>query len=149
MKGFTLIETLIYIALFSTIIFSGLVTAFNLIQGSDVLNKKTVTQEEGNFVIRKIDWALTGATNITTGGSLCSQTLGVDKFGFGHIDFHITAGTSSKIEINEGTGFLPITTDNASTTCLQFIATSSTMYGVTASTTINKISFSITKYVRH
>jgi type II secretory pathway pseudopilin PulG len=148
-KGFTLIETLIYIALFSTIIFGAIISTYYLIQGSDSLSNKTVTQEEGNFVLRKIDWALTGLTSFSISGASCSQTLSVNKFNFGVIDFRITSGVKAHIEIQElGAGYIPITTTNASTTCLQFTQISANPLGIKASATINGVPFEITKYIR-
>lgn len=149
MKGFTLIETLIYIALFTLIIFGSVVTAYNLVQGSDMLNKKTVTEEEGNFVLRKLDWAMTGLTSISIGGSNCTQTLTANKINFGTIDFRTTGGATNKIEMQEnGGGYFPITTINASTTCLKFSQISSDPIGITVTATINNIDFVLTKYAR-
>jgi len=62
-KGFTLIETIIYLALFSIIIGGGIVGAFGIIEGSDRASASAITQQEGLFVMRKLNWALTGATS--------------------------------------------------------------------------------------
>ena len=152
-KGFTLIETVIYIALFTILIVGGFVTAYQLIQGSDTLNAKTIIQEEGNFVLRKMDWVLTGldSTNPPTiGGSGCEWTLRVYKYNYinNPIDFRHNAA-SSTIEMQEaGSGYLPITTSNVSVACLKFQNISGTPAGVTATSTINGIDFTITKYIR-
>ncbi len=61
--GFTLIETLIYMALFAIIIGGGMVAVYQLIQGADASYNHVILQEEANFLLRKIDWALTGATS--------------------------------------------------------------------------------------
>ena len=119
--GFTLIETLIYIALFTVLMSSAFITAYQLIQGTDVLNAKSVNQEEVNFVLRKINWALTGVETINTPtlSTPYSDTLTVTKYGGNQIDIKLNAG---KIELRDGVlgVFLPITTDNVKVTTLQF-----------------------------
>ena len=61
-QGFTLIEALIYIVLFSVVIGGGLATAFYLIQGTDDLRREALAEAEANFVLRRIDQLLSGAT---------------------------------------------------------------------------------------
>ena len=63
-SGFTLIEVLIYIGLFSLIIGGLLLTTYTMIQGSGRLESNVVIGEEGTFVIRKLYWALAGASGI-------------------------------------------------------------------------------------
>lgn len=65
-KGFTLIESIIYIALFAIIIGGGMVGTYHIIQATDASYNHIILQEEANFLFRKIDWALTGATAVTT-----------------------------------------------------------------------------------
>jgi len=156
-RGFTLIETMIYIALFSILIGTGFVTAFQLIDSSDKLSTKTVTAEEGNFVSRKIDWVFTGldATNPPTiGGSLpCSQTIKVYKTNFSSnpIMLQFDSATNA-LEIKEGLGtFSPLTSSNVKVTCLKFQtlpAIGNAPSGISATTTINSIDFTVTKYIR-
>jgi len=69
-SGFTLIEVIIYIALFSIIIGGGIVATYEIIQSTDSGTNHVVLQEEANFLLRKINWALTGATSFTLGSSL-------------------------------------------------------------------------------
>lgn len=63
-NGFTLIEILIYIALFSIIIGGVLASAYQIIQASSQSQDSTLVSEEANFLEAKINWALTGATAI-------------------------------------------------------------------------------------
>lgn len=152
-KGFTLIETIIYIALFTILIVGGFTTAYQLIQGSDTLSVKTVTQEEGNFLLRKMDWALTGLDSanppiVVVNG--CDSSIRIYKYAYvkNPIDFRRNV-TSSSIEIQEaGSGYLPVTTSNVKATCLRFQNISGTPAGITATTTIDGIDFTITKYIR-
>lgn len=60
--GFTLIETLLYIALFTIVVGGGLVTIFGLLQSSDGTRQRIAIEAEGNFVMKKLDWAINGST---------------------------------------------------------------------------------------
>ncbi len=64
-QGFTLIETLIYLALFAIVIGGGMIAVYQIIQSTDATNNKVIVQEEANFLLRKINWALTGATAVS------------------------------------------------------------------------------------
>lgn len=64
-QGFTLIEALIYIALFSIVIGGGIGTAFYIAQGTQNVYQFILRESEANFVLRKIDWALNQANSIT------------------------------------------------------------------------------------
>src|SRR3989344_7974807 len=64
MRGFTLVETLIYIALFSLIFSGALLAVYELLAGSQKNTQKVIIEEEANFLLRKIEWALTGADEI-------------------------------------------------------------------------------------
>ncbi|MDP3741157.1 MAG: prepilin-type N-terminal cleavage/methylation domain-containing protein [bacterium] len=81
-KGFTLIETLIYLALFSIIIGGVLVSAYQIIQASTQSQENALVQEEGHFLVAKINWALTGAQTISvpTAGTSSPTDLNVTKF---------------------------------------------------------------------
>ena len=59
-KGFTLIETLIYIALFSIILTGIILTAYQIIEGSEKTRQKVILEEEANFLMRKFSWATAG-----------------------------------------------------------------------------------------
>jgi len=64
--GFALIETLVYLGLFAIIIGGGMVATYQIMSSSDAINNKAVVEQEGNFLLRKIDWALTGLCQINT-----------------------------------------------------------------------------------
>jgi len=63
-NGFTLIETIIYIALFAIIIGGGLATTLQIIEATNAAQNHVILQNEANFIFRKLDWAMTGATGI-------------------------------------------------------------------------------------
>lgn len=76
-KGFTLAETLIYIAIFALIMSGAIISIYSII-GSNARNQaKAMTQEEGSFLIGKIDWALGGVKSIN---SPSGNTLSVTKY---------------------------------------------------------------------
>ena len=160
-SGFTIIEVIIYIALFSLLMGSAFVTAYQLIDGSGKLSAKNTVQEEGNFVMRKFNWALTGISNdlvnITSPPQVSpytSSTLSIMKWQTGlKIPIVIKYDTAtSSILMREGTNsFLPITTSNVEVTSLQFRfipPNGSSPAGIKATATINGTDFSITKYIR-
>ncbi len=154
-RGFTIIEVVIYIALFSLLMGSAFITAYQIIDGSQKLNTKTTTQEEGMFVVRKLTWAITGmdpAITPVVGGSLpCSQTLQVSKLNYPNNPIRFRR-TGNLIEMSEAFGsYVPISTANVSATCLKFrlippLGTGP--YGVSATSTLNNVDFAVTKYLR-
>ena len=150
-RGFTLIETLIYIALFSIIMTGGFIAAFQILQGQSTLSNRATIQAEGNFVSAKINWAMTGITTINTPAiGATSSTLTVTKIAGNQVTIKYNAASSS-IEMQESAGpiFFPITTANVKVSGLVFSATSTGILGITASTTINNKLFTLTKYVRN
>jgi Tfp pilus assembly protein PilE len=153
--GFSLIEMIIYITLFSLIMTGTLLSAYQLIASSAQTEAKVTIQEEGNFIVRKISFALTGLSDITTPSllSATSSTLVVSKHNYSGnpitIRFNIA---SSSIEMAEGVGdFVSLSTQNVVVSDLQFtfISGAGTLpNGVTAAFSINGVPFGITKYLR-
>lgn len=153
-KGFTLIEVVIYIALFSILLGGGFVTAYQLIDSSRYMDRKNNTHEEANFVMRKLNWALTGIENITIPreDAPTSDTLTVSKYNGDIIYFRLR---NNKIEIKENTNtYLPITTDNVKVSNLNFKfipaigSNTRGTEGIIATATIDGVDFTITKYIR-
>jgi type II secretory pathway pseudopilin PulG len=63
-KGFTLIETLVYLAMLG-LVFTGLFAAgFAIVESLDVLKARAIVQEEGNFLLAKINWAMNDAYQV-------------------------------------------------------------------------------------
>jgi len=79
-SGFTLIETLIYIALFGFIMSIGIYSAYQLIDSSHDLAAKTSVEADADFLLRKIDWALNGYSSISvpTEGAWSNSQLTVN-----------------------------------------------------------------------
>jgi len=135
-KGFTLIEVIIYIALLAFIIGAGVSSAYYLIDSSAKGNADVSTIAEAEFLMRKIDWAMTGATAVNAG--TMTVTKGDDiVFDLNNYRVRIKVG-SDPVEY--------LTSERVKVTGLEFIALSPE--GVTASTTIDGKHFEITKYLR-
>ncbi|MBT9168079.1 MAG: hypothetical protein DDT19_01424 [Syntrophomonadaceae bacterium] len=150
-SGFTLIETIIYIALLGLIMTGAVAASYQILQGSSNLSNKATVQDEGSFVLRKVGWALSGASAIPTPSG---STLTVSRYDGNTIDFRLN-GTA--IEMRESvTGlYEPITTPNVRVESLQFqigvtnpksvtvIATIKTANGTDAA-----LPFTLTRYLR-
>ena len=145
-RGFTLLETLIYIALLAVIMGGTLAAVYNVLQGAGRVSAHNTTQEEGNFVLRKIDWALSSASNIVVAPS----TLTVGRYDGNTVDFRINSGVVEMRESAGGFGYLPITTSNVAVGGLVFTnhpAVGAGPQGVTATLVIDGLTFETTKYL--
>src|SRR3989338_3088421 len=151
-KGFTLIEVIIYIALFSLLMGSAFLIAYQLFEGSGKLSVKNTVQEEGNFVMRKFNWLMTGAKTFSISGS--GSELTVTKFDTRIIKIKLgSCADAGKILMNDTGSFAPITTDNIEVTDLQFNQVGIDPLGVSMLAKIKTINtspldFSMTKYIR-
>ena len=67
--GFTLIEILMYLGIFLFVIGGLLLTIYTVIGGSGRLQSRVFVSEEAVFILRKFDWALTGASAISVPSS--------------------------------------------------------------------------------
>ena len=61
MRGFTLIEVIIYLALFSILMAGSLSAAFALCESGGHERTRALVLEEGNFIISKTEWELSYA----------------------------------------------------------------------------------------
>lgn len=77
--GFTLLEMIIYIALFSIMIGGLIMTSFMLVQNSHKTESRITVQAEMNFVLKKIDWVINQAKDIDTPTSNVLEVLSVNK----------------------------------------------------------------------
>src|SRR5258708_4700865 len=100
-KGFTLIETIIYLGLFALVMSGIIVSAYALVETAGRNQAKAVLQEEKDFLVAKINYALAGVDpthTITASGSSFSAT----KYG-GQTEKLCLVGTSMKLLENSGT----------------------------------------------
>lgn len=64
--GFTLLEVIIYLALFSIIMGGAAVSVFYIFDAADRAHTESVLENESDFILGKIDWVLSSAESITT-----------------------------------------------------------------------------------
>jgi len=69
-KGLTLIEVIVYIALFMLLIGGGMISAFYIIDSSERNKSDLSVTTEAQFLLRKIDWALTGVDSVSVSGDI-------------------------------------------------------------------------------
>ncbi len=77
-NAFTLIEVLVYLGIFAILMGGILTSAFSVFESSNRDQTKIMIQGEGDFLVAKINWALSGAQTITSpleGGSASILSL--------------------------------------------------------------------------
>jgi hypothetical protein len=158
-KGFTLIETLVYLALFS-LIFVGLFAAgVGIVESLDLLKTKSIVQEEGNFMLAKINWAVVGADNITTPYSanyLELNRLNPDPSMPAKIAIKVDSidGNNYLVINQDGGGDVPVNSSTVNVANLEFVESAEsvkTTFTVNAKTPTGREytqDFSITNYLR-
>ncbi len=154
-RGFTLIETIVYIAILTFLIASGFMAAFYIIDSSGKNKTDVNVQAEGNFIVRKIDWALTGASSVSVGATTLSITKDTSA-GFPASQNPIVFSLNgSNLQLARGAG--AAATVNSSYVAIAGVggviftdtpAVSGKPEAVSANFTVNGSQFSITKYLR-
>ena len=146
MRAFTLIETIIYIALFGFIMGSVLLSVYAMVQSGDQFANRNAASDEGMFVMAKLDWALRSLGSVTTPSSGYGTSLSVTRSDGTQVDVRLSSGVI-EMRINSGS-YLPLTTSNVKVTSLGFSTISGSPTGVEASTTIQGMSFMTRRYIR-
>lgn len=74
-SGFTLIETIVYLALFTLMIGGLVASSYMLFETSDRNQTKAMMQEEANFLVGKINWIMSGmrTASITSGTLIATK----------------------------------------------------------------------------
>lgn len=109
-NGFTLMETMIYIALFSIILTGAITGAYNLLEGGKRNIDSSKIEEDGNFINRKINWALSGATTVSVSPS--GKILTITRPDLGAQSPIIISENSGEITIQRSSGVpVPINND--------------------------------------
>jgi prepilin-type N-terminal cleavage/methylation domain-containing protein len=120
-SGFTLIEVLLYLALFSIIMGGVLISVLNMVEGVGRTRGLIEIQQEGAFIQSKISWALTGAQIVSdppigTPGS----TLSLTKFDSTTANLSLN-GTD--VVIDTGSGPFVLNNSRVDVTALNFTRT--------------------------
>jgi type II secretory pathway pseudopilin PulG len=158
-RGFTIIETLVYLGLFALIMTGFLVAVNNIFQTADRTQTKAMVQEEGDFLLAKINWALTGASNITqpvsgTPGNSLSLTKAGSSLSFSLSGSNLTL---QSLPLNNSNITVTTTSSIFSHTCSSSPCSSAPLESVTASFTLQAKTpngftytepFQTTKYLR-
>ncbi len=148
-EGFTLLETVIYIALFG-ILMSGAVTAsYQLLDGGNRNKMAVLIQEEGTFLNRKINWALMGATSAVVSGG---NTLTITRPDLGsESPLVITENGNAMTLKRTGGSAVPLSSDIFKITNTSFVIEPAALgkpQSITASFLVNDKSFISKKYLR-
>ncbi len=76
--GVTLVETLVYLSLFSFIIGSSLVVFFGILEASNAIKIRRILLEEAQFAFAKFSWVMDSASSVAFGEG---PTLVVTRYG--------------------------------------------------------------------
>ncbi len=147
--GFTLLETLMYLALLSILIVAGVASAYAILDIGGRGAKGIVIASEGNFLIRKIDWALSGATAITMPNATTpnSNTLTV------------TSGSAKTFSLVGALMRFNGAADLSSSNVVVSVPSSGTIFtyipkssgkpcGIQVTLLVNGVQFTVTRYLR-
>ncbi len=108
-RGFTMVEVLIYIALFGMLMTGAVVSAFQLLQSGQRQDLSFVSQQEGTFVARKLAWALAPASAVSVSGG---NVLTITRSDLGSQSPLVFDGSGSRMTLKRGSGAaLPLTPD--------------------------------------
>ncbi len=90
-SGVTLIEVVIYIALVSFILSGILISVYQILSRTDNLASRNNTEQDANFIIAKIGWALDGVASVSMPTPNTSgASLSVVKDGYSSGSFSFT-----------------------------------------------------------
>lgn len=130
-RGFTLIETVIYLALFAILMSGVIAVAYNMFELSVRNQTQALLQDEGNFLMGKVSWALSGTASINQPvvGILGSQlsvnkVTGVNSSGNPIITPVVIALSGTNVTIQEGSApAVALNNSNIQITRLSFLHT--------------------------
>lgn len=127
-RGFTLLEALIYLALFAIMMTGVMAGAFGIIESSGRNQAQAMLQEEGNFIIGKIHYALGGASQVTAPAST-GATLTTTKYDSTSVTVALN-GTAIDIKDENNPTAIGVTNTNVSVTGLTFTCTAASGDGI-------------------
>jgi len=118
-SGFTLIETLVYLALLMLVLGGLLIVVYQVIESTARNQMKVDVGEEGLFLIQKIEWGMNGATAVSVPAS---TTLSITKSGLPPAQNPLLFTLSGQnLTLQRGTGSaVPLNSGSASVTSVVF-----------------------------
>ncbi|MBI2013729.1 MAG: prepilin-type N-terminal cleavage/methylation domain-containing protein [Candidatus Colwellbacteria bacterium] len=120
-KGFTLIETIIYAAILALTIGFVLSATYQIILGSEDIERIAAVEEEANFILGKFRWAMASASDINSPASgVSGDSLSIDRFNYNDnpVEFDLN-GTNIRIQKNNG-GWLELNSERTIISNLEF-----------------------------
>ena len=162
-SGFTLVETMIYLGLFGILIGGAIISVFTMFESQARNQNHAMISQEGNYIVGKIDWALTGATSVDVSPSnqLLINRNGIPS-GDNPLIFQVTSGNIYLYRNAYSATVMPLNNTNITVTNLVLVHTIGSGSGITpesikATFTLNTKTanglpysqdFSIFKYLR-
>jgi hypothetical protein len=143
-RAFTLVEVMIYIALFGMLVGGAVVSAYQVLSGGARNQRSIEIQEEGTFIHRKINWEVAQANT----ASVVSDTLVLEP---GHVVFAEDAGRMT-IARGASSVALPISSESvvlASTTFAVTPGVGGKPTSVRASFLVDDVPFAFVRYLRN
>ena len=147
-RGFTLLETVVYIALLGFILTGAVASSYKLVSNSSKIDASNNITEEGSFFIKKLSWTLSGANTIAAPNGW-GNALMVTRYDGIVVEIRQNAGA---IEMRENSAvYTSLTSADARVSSVSFhfiSAVNNSPAGLEASTTINGQTFYFTYYLR-
>ncbi len=147
MRGFTLIETIIYLALLSFILTGTMLAVYGMLESGSSLLEKTATEDEGFFIMHKLDWMLSDLKSIDSPASGSDDSLTITQNDNTKFTVWLEDGVVIMCEGASCANRDDLTTENVEVSALTFARVSGTPAGIKATATIDGIDFSTTHYL--
>jgi prepilin-type N-terminal cleavage/methylation domain-containing protein len=112
-QGFTLIEVLIYLGLFAVLMSGMLFSVLLIVEGGHRSQAKVTLQQEGDFIMSKLNQALNEAKTLTVTGT----ELDVEMWTGPNLVFDTSSGN---LTLDSGGGALPLNNTNTQVSGLNF-----------------------------
>jgi prepilin-type N-terminal cleavage/methylation domain-containing protein len=104
-KGFTLIEVIIYIAIFGILFGGAVMASYNLFESNERNVTKSMLEDEGEFLLGKISWVTTGISSISSPAvNTTSNSLTVTKWDTSIKNPVVVTQVGNAMTIRRGTG---------------------------------------------
>ena len=157
-RGFTLIETLVYLGLYALIITGSFMAAYGLFESSAHNATAAMLEEEGDYLVAKVRWALDHASQInlpvTTGGVLSiSDASGSVTIASDGSDLSIQEGGAAPELLNDehvrmaGLAFVRSREEDPDSSG-ESVSAAFTLYATTSDGHLLRRDFSVLEYVR-
>jgi hypothetical protein len=115
LRAFTLIEAIIYLALFTILMGGGAIAAYNLFEAATHGGTRVMLQEETDFMMAKIEWALYGAQSVTSpAAGTTGSSLTIVKWNPPAGNPVVLSHTGNVLSLSQGGG-APVPLNNTNT----------------------------------